>query len=241
GHLLLEYARFYSFTDVERSRTSAEETLEFYRQHYPHAIKRLGAVSLLAMAQWNRVEFVDAERRFVELSTELQHMDVSDVAAVMATAINLAAVRADNLELAQAEQDLRRILEQSRQVNGETHINTVTAEARLGALLHATGRRAEGLRLLDDAAAKVGDGTPNTLPPMPTLVRRLVGASLVADGRLAQAQGPTALDVDETQKFYPGSVRFAEALRVQGTLLTALGRYADAGRALDRALELRRG
>jgi tetratricopeptide (TPR) repeat protein len=48
------------------------------------------------------------------------------------------------------------------------------------------------------------------------------------------------MDVEETQKFYPASVRLAEALRVQGALLTALGRYADAGRALDRALELRR-
>ena len=240
GHLLLEYARFYSLTDVERSRAYAEETLAFYGQHYPRAAKRLGAVSLLAVAQWNRGEFTDAERRFVELSAELQRMDVSDVAAVMSTAINLAAVRADNLELAQAEQDLRGILEQSRRVNGESHINTVTAEARLGALLHATGRRAEGVRLLDDVVAKVGDGTPNTLPHITTLVRRLAGAALVADGRLTQAQAPIATDVEETQKFYPASVRLAEALRVQGTLLTALGRYADAGRALDRALELRR-
>jgi serine/threonine-protein kinase len=240
GHLLLEYARFYSLTDVERSRAYAEDTLAFYAQHYPRAAKRLGAVSLLAVAQWNRGDFADAERRFVELSGELLRMDVSDVAAVTATAINLSAVRADNLELAQAEQDLRRILEQSRRVNGETHINTVTAEARLGALLHATGRRSEAMRLLDDVVAKVGDGTPNTLPHITTLVHRLAGAALVADGRLAQAQPPIAMDVEETQKFYPGSVRLAEALRVQGVLLTALGRYADAGRALDRALELRR-
>ena len=155
GHLLLEYARFYSLTDVERSRAYAEETLAFYGQHYPRAAKRLGAVSLLAVAQWNRGDFADGERRFVELSAELQRMDVSDVAAVMATAINLAAVRADNLELAQAEQDLRGILEQSRRVNGETHINTVTAEARLGALLEATGRRAEAVRLLEIGRAHV--------------------------------------------------------------------------------------
>jgi tetratricopeptide (TPR) repeat protein len=62
---------------------------------------------------------------------------------------------------------------------------------------------------------------------------------LLAEGRLAEAQSPIALDVEETRKSYPASVRLAEALRVQGALFTALGRYADAGRALDEALDLR--
>jgi hypothetical protein len=157
GHLLLEYARFYSFIDVERSRTYAEQTLEFYRQHYPTAMKRLGAVSLLALADWHRGEYADAERRFTELAGELKHISVPDVAAVIATSLKLAAVRADRLEITEAERELRRILDESRRVNGETHLNTVTAQARLGALLppaDAATRGAACSRLPSRTSAK---------------------------------------------------------------------------------------
>jgi len=240
GHLLLEYARFYSFTDVERSRAYAEQTLEFYRTHFPKTLKRLGAVSLLALAHWNRGEYAAAERDFADLSAALEHIDVPDVAAVVATAINLAAVRADRLDIARAEKDLRSIVEQSRRVNGETHLNTVTAAARLGALLHATGRRAEGRRLLDSAAANVGEGTPNIAPHITGVVLRLNGASLIAEGALEDAAHALADDVETTRRAYPASVRLADALRVHGQLFTALGRYAEAESALDEALAVRK-
>ena len=240
GHLLLEYARVYSYTDVERSRVYAAQTLEFYRTHFPKALKRLGAMSLLALAHWNRSEYAAAERGFAELVEDLKHIDVPDVAAVVATATNLAAVRADRLELAQAEQDLRSNLEQSRRVNGETHVNTVTVTVRLGALLHATGRREEGRRLLDSAAASVGEGTPNIAPQITGIVHRLNGASLIAEGALEDAGRALADDVETTRVAYPASVRLADALRVHGALLTALGRYADARAALDEALAVRK-
>jgi len=125
-------------------------------------------------------------------------------------------------------------------VNGETHINTVTTTVRLGALLHATGRREEGRRLLDSAAANVGEGTPNIAPQITGLVRRLNGASLIAEGALEDAAHALADDVETTRRAYPASVRLADALRVHGQLFTALGRYAEAESALDEALAVRK-
>jgi serine/threonine-protein kinase len=240
GHLLLERARLYSFTDVERSLALAEQTLRFYQQRYPTAVKRLGAVSLLALGHWLRGDYDQAETEYVQLVALINAMDQPEVAATIATRINLAAVRGDRLKLDEAERELRQIVEESRRINGASHLNTVTAEARLGALLHATFRRSEGRALLEGALAKTGEGTANDLPHVTTLVRRSYGVSMLAEGRIEDAENALALDVAVSRANYPGSLRLGDALRAHSAALTALGRYEQAQRELDEGYALRR-
>jgi len=240
GHLLLERARLYSFTDVERSLALAEQTLRFYQQRYPTAVKRLGAVSLLALGHWLRGDYDQAETEYVQLVALINAMDQPEVAATIATRINLAAVQGDRLKLDEAERGLRQIVEESRRINGASHLNTVTAEARLGALLHATFRRSEGRALLDDAMGKTGEGTANDLPHVITLVRRSYGVSMLAEGRIEEAENALALDVAVSRANYPGSMRLGDALRAHSAALTALGRYEQAQRELDEGYALRR-
>jgi serine/threonine-protein kinase len=240
GHLLLERARLYSFTDVERSLALAEQTLDFYQQRYPKAIKRFGALSLIALGLWLRGDYDGAETRYVELIGLINAMDQPEVAATIATRLNLAAVHADQLKLDAAERELRQILEESRRINGPSHINTVTAEARLGALLHSTYRRDEARALLADALAKTGEGTANELPHIITLVRRSYGVSMLAEGRMEEAERVLAADVEVSRANYAGSVRLGDALRAHGAALTALGRYDQAQRELDEGYALRR-
>jgi len=167
-------------------------------------------------------------------------MDQPEVAATIATRINLAAVQGDRLKLDEAERGLRQIVEESRRINGASHLNTVTAEARLGALLHATFRRSEGRALLEDAMGKTGEGTANDLPHVTTLVRRSYGVSMLAEGRIEDAENALALDVAVSRANYPGSMRLGDALRAHSAALTALGRYDQAQRELDEGLALRR-
>jgi serine/threonine-protein kinase len=240
GHLLLERARLYSFTDVERSLALSEQTLQFYQQRYPTAVKRLGAVSLIALGHWLRGEYDKAETQFVQLVALINAMDQPEVAATIATRINLAAVRGDRLKLDEAERELRQIAEESRRINGAAHLNTVTAQARLGALLHATFRRSEARALLEDALAKTGEGTANDLPHVTTLVRRSYGVAMLAEGRIEAAEQALALDVAISRANYPGSMRLGDALRAHGAALSALGRYGQAQHELDEGYVLRR-
>ena len=198
-------------------------------------------MSQIALALWQRGDYGEAESRYAELIAVINAMDQPEVAAAIATRINLAAVRADALKLDEAERDFRQILDESRRINGATHINTVTAEARLGALLHATSRREEGRALLADALAKTGEGTANDLPHMITLVRRSYGTSMLAEGRMEDAERALAQDLALSRASYPGSVRLADALRAHGAVTIALGHFDQAERELDEGYTLRRG
>ncbi len=138
-------------------------------------------------------------------------------------------------QVAEAEADLRTALDESTRRNGAEHIDTVHVETRLGALLHATGRRAEGRQLLERAAGRLAQGgefaTANLVGP----VRRNLGMALLADGRWQAAEQPLADNLALKRAIGYG-VLLAAALDDQAVVATLTGRFAAAQQALDEAL-----
>src|SRR5205085_1917428 len=130
--------------------------------------------------------------------------------------VELADTQLKLVDVAGAEHSLREALALSQQRNGDLHIDTLHVETRLGALLHATSRRAEGREWLASALGKLGKGpgtaTPNVVEP----VRRNYANGLIADGRIEQGGAMVAEDVVRARARVTRGLPFANALRSQG-------------------------
>jgi tetratricopeptide (TPR) repeat protein len=149
--------------------------------------------------------------------------------------VELAETEQKLVDIAGAEAHLRAALDLTRERNGELHVDTLHVETRLGALLHATSRRAEGRRFLASALGKLGKGpgtnTPNVIDP----VRRNHASALLADGHLEEADALIARDLASQRERGARGLPYANTLRTAARAKTLLGLYAEAQRDLDEA------
>jgi tetratricopeptide (TPR) repeat protein len=139
-------------------------------------------------------------------------------------------------QVSPAEADLRTALEESSRRNGAEHIDTVHVETRLGALLHATGRREEGRRLVERAAAHLGQGGEFASPNLVGPVERNLGLARLADGRWQEARPPLTENLALKRRIGYG-VLLAAALDDLAVLDTLTGHFAAAHRELDEAAQ----
>ena len=241
GRLLMLYAQANSYTSIGDMLRNADEAVAFFRKHYPDTWKVPLALQVSARARSSLGEFEAADALFRETLAEVRRREAGPSAYLIVPLVGIAASRAALGDVAEAERYYREALAVSLERNGPNHGETLQSQVKLGAYLHATSRRAEGRRLMESATAKVA---PGALPPPPGYVVAVVsgirGASLLTEGALEEAARLIAVDVADARQHYPDSSPLAFALRVQGSLYTALGRYDEADKLLVEASDIQR-
>jgi eukaryotic-like serine/threonine-protein kinase len=213
---------------------SAEIAVEFYRRELPGAEGYGAALGYLARARFWLGDLVGAGAAYREDIADARRREPEALGELITALLGSADVELALGHIAEAEAQLRTALDESTRRNGEWHVDTVHAETRLGALLHATGRRAEGRRLLEDAAAKTGRGgelgSANLIGP----VQRNLGMALLADGRWQDAARPLAENLALKRRLAVGGL-LAGALDDMAVLDSLTGRYAAAHALLEEA------
>ena len=239
GQLLTLYALANNYTSIGDARRYADEAVAFFRKHSPDTWKVPLALQVAARTRSSLGEFEAAEALYRETLAEVRRRDAGSSAFLIVPLVGIAAARAALGDVAEAERHYREALAVSLERNGPNHGETLQSEAKLGAFLHATSRRAEGRLLLDSVTAKLA---PSSGPPPPGYVIAVVsgnrGASLLAEGSLEEAERFIAVDVADARQHYPDSSPLVWALRVQGSLYTALGRYDEAEKLLVEAADI---
>lgn len=235
------------YLSVEALRRDADSAVRHFREHPGRAYWSglFHALQASARAHYWAGEYAQAEAVHREALAEIERHVPGPSAWSITPLVQIAEAQYAREHVDDAERNLRNALALSRRLNGERSGSSLQTQAKLGGLLHATGRRDEGMRLLDDAHAALGDSasdapaqTQDTRLNARSSLRVFRGSALLAEGRLTEAERVFAAEVAERRALYPASIPLSRALLLRAGALTALGRYAESQQDLDEAWAL---
>ena len=239
GELLIRLAQRHQNISYEKMLAYADEAAALFKQYHADDKDQLSsALHLAARARALLGDYEAAEPLYRESLEELQKLDSAAENSVIPTLFYLAETQAMLLKIPEAEQSYRAALERALKRSGDLHANTIQSETRLAAFLHATSRREEARRLHESALRKAlqtkGEADTLTTPQ----VRMDYGRSLLAEGRLQEAEAKIAKVIESNRRNYPASAVLANGIRVQSALYTTFGRYTEAQQLFDEALAM---
>ena len=234
AHLLRVTARTRLMIAPADAARAAEEAIAIYHNRLPGDIGISDAFGFLGRARNLLGDNTGARAAYRESIEQASRPPVADITNLTVARLGLADVELELGQVEAAEALLRTAYAESAHRNGQAHVDTVHAETRLGALLHATGRRAEGRRLVESAAAKIGKegelGSANLVGP----VERNLGLALLADGRWQAATAPLTENLRLKQRLGLEAL-YVVALDDMAVLDLLMGRLTDARARLDQA------
>ena len=232
----LEAAQLEQYTHLDRMREDAARARVYFKEHTVERMwsNRFQSVNIEARALQLTGELDRAEVRFVEALQELEVLGLQATAWSVTPLVWLAETQWQASQLTAAEDNLRQALGLSLFFNGEDNMATVQTQLKLGALLHQTGRRAEGLALLRAVEPKVPGAGTHALANW----RSFYGASLLVEGRAAEAEQLFSDLVTELSERLPQSLLMARALLQRAGARRWLGQHAESLADSTRALQL---
>jgi serine/threonine protein kinase len=233
GQTLISAARLQLYTAPVAARSAADKAVDFYHRYPSDDDWLVTAYMNAGRARYALGDYAGAESKYRSSIAELEKLTTPPLSTALTGLLGLADAEFRLGKIGDAERDLRLALAQSLARNGEMHVDTIQVETRLGALLHATSRRAEGRRLLFAAVEKMQTNKSLNSANLALPVYRNWGVSLLADGRLELATEVLEKDVALRRRQYPGSTLLAVALRDLGILQATLGRQKDANATLE--------
>jgi tetratricopeptide (TPR) repeat protein len=236
GLLWIESARFQQYTSLRRMRSDADQAVQHFRRHPAGGGLLVQALQFSARSHHLAGDSGTAEALLLETLAELRRQQAGPPTWIFITPmVHLAEAQAQLLNLDEAEQHLRQALAISRRLNGDLGGVTLQTQAKLGGFLHATGRRHEGLQVMQEALATTRSKDANATPDAVGTLNRMLGTALVAEGRLAAGEQHLAAEVADLRADYPGAIPLSRMLVLHAEALTALGRHQAAGAGLEEA------
>lgn len=238
GWVWLSSTRWQQYLSLPAMRDDAAAALHHFEQHPGSWTDRFHAQQAVARASFIAGDFVAAAAGHLA-AIELAEQQTNGPSAWSITPlVQRAEAQIASLEFDAAERNLRAALALAGKLNGERAGATLQTQAKLGAFLHATGRRDEGARLVSDALAALERPDARATPDAVDTVRRTAGRLAHFDGHSAQALPALETQVAELHRQLPGSLPLARTLLLQAAPLVVLGRYDAADRALQEAWQL---
>lgn len=231
----LEAAQLEQYTDLDRMRADAERARVYFQEHVVERMwsNRFQSVNIEARALALSGELERAELRYVEALRELEVLGLQATAWSVTPLVWLAELQWQAGQLQAAEDNLREALGLSLFFNGVENMATVQTQIKLGAFLHQTGRRAEGLRLLQAVEPYVAGAGTHAQANW----RSFYGASLLIEGRASEAATLASELVSELSERLPDSLPMARALLLRSAARRMLAQneqsLADSTRALQ--------
>jgi serine/threonine protein kinase len=234
GRLLLALTRYYRYVSIGKSRDYADEAVVFFRRG--DSVGNLGrALRYAAKTRDALGDYESASKWHQEVIAEARRQHPATGSWLIVPLSELADSQAGLLDIVGAEKSLRTALALGRRFQGDSHLQTLQVQLKLGRFLHDTSRRQEGSKLVHDALDTLRRAGKKAASGELPEVMGFYGSILLAEGQAAEAEPYLAADVDDLRKNYPGSSPLARRLASQGEAFTALGRYSDAEQALTEA------
>jgi len=238
GDLLLSYARLNLHSRPLSARQFGDRAVALLGKYHPQDALLQTALNAAGRAHYHLGDYLGAKELHLAAIRDSNQTQPPPMSKILTGTLELADVEGKLGEIANAEAHLRAMLEMSRKRNGELHVDTLHVETRLGALLHASSRRAEGRLLLAKTVHALESGRVADNANLAGIVRRNWGLSLFADGRLDEAAEFIAASLEREHRIDRDSIFEATALHELGELHTVIGRYDQARQELDRALTI---
>jgi len=202
---------------------------------------RLLYASLASMGRVaeRRHDYVTAEALLSEAIARSRTVDGVDAFDLVVIRTTLAQAQAHLLRFPEAVATLRELLADVRRRLGETHFDALQVRYRLGALLVAAGRPAEGIDDLEAVAGTLGaQGSEREL--FLSVVLGDYGYALRDLGRLEESERTLRRAMELRDRLRPRSAVAAYLREELVATLTAAGRADEAERFLAEAMDLRR-
>ena len=239
GYVSIGSAHVQQYLSIPAMRRHADEAVRHFRAHPARWNEMFHALQAAARARYLAGEFAAAQALHREaLAVVAQNAGDGAAAWEITPLVQLAEAQMPVPEPEPAEQNLRAALELARRLHGDRSGITLQTQAKLGAFLHGSGRRDEGMRLLDEARATLGLPGVKATPNAVWAVHRFRGIALLGEGRVAEAEATFATEIDELRVHYPDSLPLSRALLLRAAALTALGRHDASREHLDEAWRL---
>jgi serine/threonine-protein kinase len=232
----LEAAQLEQYSELDSMREDAERARGYFKAHTVERMwsNRFQSLNIAARAYQLSGDFERAEAGFVEALHELEALGQQATAWSVTPLVWLAETQWQASRFDAAEANLREALALSLLYNGAANGATVQTQTKLAALLHQTGRRAQGLRLLREVEPKLGEAGTHALATW----RSFYGVVLLREGRVAEAEQLFADLVAELRERLPRSLLMARALLLRSSARRLLGRYAESVEDSRTALQL---
>ncbi len=240
GALLTETARYAKFEGFPVARDTADAAVAFFAQYHPQRASLITCHRLAGQARLQARDFAGAEASFrAAVATARMRGDAAP-AWLVGSLADLGEAQRAQLQFAQAEASLREALALSMKVNGDAHRETLLTRLKVANLLLATGRTAEGLELRATVQAAIEREPQRYDANWRVTASELMATYATARGRPQDAAPEIESDVETLQQTFPRSNQLAAHELALAENWTALGRFADARRMLDRAVVHRR-
>lgn len=233
-------ARLNRYDSLPGLLADAERAQRHFAEHPPEQLWSgpFKALELAAIGQQLSGRFAVAEelqrQAIAEVQKRTEHVDTWRINPL----IRIGECQYARGQLDAAVATFREALALSRRINGEHNGQTLQTQAKLGGILHGSGRRAEGLALLDATLATL-QGQPDTdTSGAWSSLRQFRGTALLVEGRIEQAEELWRAEVDERRRSFPESIPLGRALVQHGNTLLALGQVEAASLALEEGCRL---
>jgi len=233
GRLALELANAVIDKDISRALQLTNQAVDIDRA-YPSDRDTVSAFIQQGILHTMRGELAQAETSYAQALAALNTIRPATNHDRSQIYTYLAQTQRELQEFSAAESSHREALRVAQLVGGPDHQLTLIAKLDLGWFLFVTGRRSEGLDTVRAATQRIvatrGDD-PQTIP----WALGRYGRALLEYGRPEDANAVIAQSIVSLRAHRPGSGYLATALDFQSRALIELGRYPDAGVALDEA------
>ncbi len=238
GWIDIETARVAQYLSVQAMRGDADRALSRFRANMVRWTNLFHATQMAARARYLAGDQAGAQALNREGLALAERYEPQTAAWRKTPWVHLAESQIEALQFADAEANLRRAWELALQQDGPAGSVTLQTQAKLGGLLHATGRREEGWRLLQAAIAALDNPQLRLRPDAEAAIRRFGGMAANARGEFARGLELLNGEIEDLRTHYPRPISLSRALLQQSVSLTGLRRHAEARAALDEALTL---
>ena len=238
GWVRLSSTRVQQYLSLPAMRDDAQAALRHFERHPDQWTDRFHSLQAVARAHFLAGEFAQAEARHRAAIELAERQNGGPTVWSITPTVQLAEAQINSLQYDAAEQNLRAALALAVKLQGERSGAALQTQVKLGAFLHATGKREEGARLIADAQAAIQQPDARATADAADAVRRTVGTLAQAEGYIDRARPALEGQVNELRRQLPGSLPLARTLLLHAAPLIALGRYDAAARDLDEAWQL---
>jgi len=233
GRLALELAHDAIDKDVARGLLLTDQAVAINRA-YPPDRDTVSALIQQGIVHTMRGELAEAEKSYAQGLAALNMIRPPTNHDRSQLYTYLAQTQRGLQKFSAAEASHREALRVAQLVGGPDHQLTLIAKLDLGWFLFMTGRRSEGLEAIRTATERIVATRGEDPQTVPWALGRY-GRALLEFGRPKDANDVLEQSILRLRAHRPGSGFLATALDFQARALVDLGRYSEAGAALDEA------
>ncbi len=235
GWVRLSATRVQRYLSMPTMRDDALVALRHFERYPDRWNERFHALQAVALSHVIAGEFALAEQHHRAAIELAERENGGPTVWSITPTVHLAEAQIGRLQYDAAEKNLRAALALAARLQGERSGAALQTQLKLGAFLHATGRRDEGARLIADAQGALRQPDARATADAARTARLVIGTLAQAEGHVERAQAAFEGQINELRRQLPGSLPLARTLLLHAAPLIALGRYDAAARELDEA------